>query len=275
MRLKLFVIMLVVFALAFSVTGIAAQDGPTLGILGNGDSFNDALTGNITAVLYGFNAVANDTVIIDMVPAENSKIDPYMVVLGPYGEFIASNDDGGDVPLASRITLKVPADSSYFIIASSYGFINGTSNIDVLKEDMPYTISISGNTLPAGMTRETETVQFFRSILDANVPFTDGYSSQAEPVYYFRYDIAAPTTVDVTAVSPNMDSLVHVFDINGFRIAVNDNAGAALPSQFDAGVFGLNLPDPGSYLIFVTQKSFANLDVKDFTDGTFTVTVNN
>lgn len=272
---KLFVLLLVATLLTLSAVSIAAQDnGPTLAILSSGESLDDALSGSSTAVLYGFNAVGGDTVNIDMTPINNSTIDPFLVVLGPYGEFIASDDDSGDMPYAARLSVKVPADSSYFIIASSYGFIDGSSGLDSLKTDMPFNISISGNNLPAGMTPEDETVTFFRSLLDANVPFPDGYSSQAEPVYYFRYDTPAPVTVDVTATSPNMDSLVQVFDTMGYRIAVNDNANAPLPNQLDAGVFGVNLAEAGSYLIFVTQKSFANLGTKDFIDGTFTVTVN-
>ena len=249
--------------------GLGEPTGPTLTILLDGDVFEDFFTNAVTGRAYGFNGTAGDQVVIEMVSEE---LDPYLVLTGPYGEVYAYDDDGGEEPLASRIEFTLPNTGSYFILATTFGNLRGSfyeEDAEVEEVEMPYTISLSGATLPADANPDS--ITFFRGELFVNEPFVDGYSTIAEPVYYFVLDAAAGDVLDIELVSEDMDTLLMVFGVGGVRLAADDDGGDGTNSS----VLGFEVPEDGTYVIWATSYGFnyvadATSDA-DYPGGTFTL----
>ena len=224
--------------------------------LDDGETVEGLLTADVTAQLYAFDGSEGDKVTVTMTQDAGSSLDPYIVLLGPYGQLIAKDDDSGKTASSAQITdAELPANGSYFIIASSFKTINAivrASDEDVqpVDEDLAYTVSVNGITAPPDADR-----QFFTSRLEFGVS-SEGYSTLAEPVYYFTYVSAEDNeVVDVTLTSEDFDTLLMVFGPGGDRIAANDD-GESIGTN--SAVTGVILPEQAKYLVFATDVAFPN-----------------
>lgn len=277
--MKKFRILVALMALALVVAAVLpaapalAQDGgddeaprATLSILLDGDEREDFFFEDINGRIYGFNGSAGDVVSISMV---SEDLDPYLVLLGPFGEVYAYDDDGGEEPLSSLIEFELPNDGSYFIFATTF---SGRSSMGLLEEDddpLAYTIAISGNTLPEEI--DPEVVQFFRGDLVFGESIT-GYSNLSEPVYYWAFDAEAGQIVNITVESDDFDTLLYVFGVGGDRIAANDDADGT-----NSAIEGLEIPEDGRYIVWATQYSYTYAaeaeDDEDYGGGDFIITL--
>jgi len=261
----------------FAASAQSDEEDPTnpnflLTILEDGESAESFFDGDVTAELFAFYGTTGDVVTLTMTQAEDSELDPYLVVLGSAGQLIAVDDDGGDVSLSAEIAeLELPADGIYLVIASSFDYINSIVSTEPLEEEQAFTISLTGATMPA----DEDSKQYFSSRLEIGDSF-EGYSTLDEPVYYFTLvTLEDGGAIDVTVASEDFDTLVMVFGPGGGRIAVNDddeeNAGT------DSAVRGVELLDTGKYLIFATDVAFPNVGDEEaeleYTGGDFTITV--
>lgn len=82
--------------------------------------FGQSLTGNLTAGqndLWTFTGSAGQMVTIAQ---DSSEIDAYLELLGPAGQGIASNDDGGVGLNALIANFELPEDGTYTIVACSF-----------------------------------------------------------------------------------------------------------------------------------------------------------
>lgn len=82
--------------------------------------FGQSLTGNLTAGqndLWTFTGSAGQTVTIAQ---DSAQIDAYLELLGPAGQGIASNDDGGVGLNALIANFELPEDGTYTIVACSF-----------------------------------------------------------------------------------------------------------------------------------------------------------
>jgi hypothetical protein len=66
--------------------------------------------------LYSFEGKAGQQITIEM---KSQEIDPYLILLGPNQRGIAQDDDGAGSKNA-RITVRLPADGTYTLVANSY-----------------------------------------------------------------------------------------------------------------------------------------------------------
>lgn len=230
-----------------------------LEILEDGESAEGLLTVDVTAQLFGFLGSAGDTVTISMTQEADSSLDPYLVLLGPAGQVVAKDDDGGKTAFSAQISkVELPANGSYFIIASSFRGINATFTLTDAERaavvDETFTITVNGITAPP----EDES-QYFSSRLVLDEPF-DGYSTPQEPVYFFTYVATAGEVVDVTLTSEQFDTLVMVFGPGGNRIAANDD-GESIGTN--SSVTGVVLEEAEKYLVFATDVAFPNAGDED------------
>ena len=84
--------------------------------------YGDTVTGMIDSgakEFWGFDGIAGDFVVLELNAVDTDKLDSYLELMGPHGEIIARNDDGGD-GYNARINVELPEDGNYTIIASPY-----------------------------------------------------------------------------------------------------------------------------------------------------------
>lgn len=287
-RLLYYSLFLLVLAV-LSVGSVTAQDtkgdtpSGTIGvksILLDGDVVDGVFEGGGTAHLYRFNASAGDVVSIGMVQSPDGALDPFLVLLGPNGELIASDDDSGTEPFLSSLIsdVELPADGSYFIMATSYIYIdNFLVEIGEESDDQEagetYTLSVNGITPPEQIEGfDPETISFTPLAVGDTV---SGESTAEFPVGYYVLDGTQGQTVTITAESDEFDTILHVFGPSGDRIAVNDDDDQG--GTLNSAVRDLELPEDGLYLIFATNTFFYNAVETDSTleydGGAFTVSV--
>jgi len=244
--------------------------------LDDGVAADGLLTADVTAQLYAFDGSAGDIVTVTMTQSEDSSLDPYIVLLGPLGQLVAKDDDSGELASSAQITeVELPANGSYFIIAASFKTINaivvptGGTETKISDEEFAYTVSASGFTAPPEEER-----QFFTSRLVTGVS-DDGYSTLAEPVYYFTYVSAEDgEVVDINLTSEQFDTVVMVFGPGGDRIAANDDGEGV---GTNSSLIGVVLPEQAKYLMFATDVAFPNAGNPEATlkykGGDFTIIV--
>jgi urease alpha subunit len=88
------------------------------------------VTGEISrstpAVAFTFQADSGDTVNITL-DADSGNLDPLLILLGPGGNQIASNDDRDDTTINSSITQQIAEGGAFTVVATRYGeTIGGT-----------------------------------------------------------------------------------------------------------------------------------------------------
>lgn len=262
---------LLIALLAFAAVASAQIDDMNITVLASGDSISDTLEADTAARLFAFNASQGDTVAVQMTAAPDSTFAPCLVVLGPAGQALGADctDAGADI---AQVLVDVPFEGSHFVLATSFEAVDG--RLQVLDAPEPFTLTLEGNTPPAGID---DTLVYFRSGLAFGTS-TEGYSSPGEPVYYFVFDGASADAVNIVMTSDDIDAMLMVFDNEGNRVAINDDAaGLQLPNNTDAAVQNVPLPDNALYLVFATDVSFYEIPNQpqeaQFRGGNFVITV--
>lgn len=219
------------------------------------------------AVLFAFTGLAGDVIDLTMNQAEDGGLDPLVVVLGPRGEVIASDDDSGEQPLASALTgIELPFDGAYLVLATSFGGL--TRPVDTEVEFVPETfeITLTGNTADT----ENDVFELFSGDIIPGES-AQGASIPAEPVYYWFIYLYEGEVIDVTLTESDYDALLMLFGNNGVRAGVNDDSPDA---DTDSAILGYEVPVSGMYLIFATGYGFQNGAVADmYTGGNFVLNV--
>jgi hypothetical protein len=238
---------------------------PQMTMLAADDPVEATLGAETTGRLYGFVATEGDTIRIDMTQAdEGSSLDPYLVLLDSTGAVLASDDDSGETFLAARLDdIEIPADGSYYVLASSLLFIEG-SQLDV-TDDLPYTLTLSGNTPPDDLTESTGsdsddpvlTLDAPRLTVDER-PAAD--ITPEQPARFYVIEGEANQRITVQVVSEQFATVLNLFDPAGNRTAFDPSALTAF-----------ELPDDGMYLLMVADLFFyeAGNDGTFFTGGAY------
>jgi hypothetical protein len=224
-----------------------------------------------------------DVVTVSMTQAETGSLDPFIVITGPSGQVVASDDDSGtDLSLSSLISGAVlPEDGSYFLLATSFVYINNVlvergEETDDQESGETYTLTISGNTAPTGVEGfDPELISFFGTQLNVGES-ANGESTGEFPVGYYVFAGTEGQTVSLTAEGVDgFDTVLHVFSPAGERIAINDDEEVGV--TLNSAIPDLELPYDGLYLVWATNVFFYNAGDKDaqaeYSDGSFTFSV--
>jgi hypothetical protein len=270
--LPLLALMMLMVGAAQAQKDDAADDTVDIGVravLADGDSGTDVFENGATAYLYAFMGSEGDSVTISMNATEDSTLDPFLALLGPSGELIASNDDTEDGLDALIDGAELPESGTYLILATSYIYITnvlvetGSEDVDQ-SENAAFDLALSGNTEPTDLAPEDALIDL--TILEVGGT-VDGEYTPENPVGYFVLNASAGDVISLSAESDDIDTIIHVFSPFGSRVAVNDDGGDGTNSQID----DLELTDDGTYLIFVTDVFFYNAD--DTAEaGTYSIT---
>jgi len=290
--LRMIVRLIALMALMLSAVAVSAQkDAPTAAsdvvgvkaILLNGDTINGVFEAGGTAHLYGFNASQGDVVTISMTQAADSTLDPFLVLLGPNGEVIASDDDSGTEQIFSSLISNVtlPESGSYFVMATSFIYIDNilVETGDATATQQPnesYTLTINGITPPANLDGFDPEAISFTAVPVAPGDSVQGESTAEYPVGYYVLQGTAGQRVTITALgNDGFDTILHVFGPEGDRIAVNDDDDTL--GNLSSAVRDLELPEDGLYLIWATNVFFYNAGKPDealsYDGGTYTLNV--
>jgi hypothetical protein len=268
---KFLLTLIIVFM--FSFTALAQKDEPklTLPILVDGDIVQDFLSDDVQTRLYVFNALEGDVVTVSMSQV-SEELDPFIVLLGPAGQVIASDDDSGKVALSSLIEdIELPMDGSYFIVASSFYYIDTILESDAEATEFDYELSVSGMSALEDSKDAQSTFNFLGGQLADGETMT-GSSTVEEPVYFYTFVADQGDVVDLEMSSEDFDTILHVFGPGGARIAVNDDANGT-----DSAITGLELPEDGVYMVFATDVFFYSAGdeetVLEYTGGDFEITL--
>jgi hypothetical protein len=240
--------------LLLMTTAAAAQEEDVLLLpfLHDGEAVQGELTVQYDSELFAFSATEGDIITISVTQDEGSTLDPYVVLLGNFGQIYAADDDSGEVSLSAQISnFEIPATDTYFVLVTtflgtSFPMAEGETSDD---EALPYTILLEGNTSEA---TEDERFQYGSADVVLGEAVSLGLTA-AEPIFYVDLIVTVAGNYDFTLSSEELDPLIMVFNGEGRRIAINDdNAG------LNAGLEGLAL-EPGRYLIMATVASYEDI----------------
>ncbi len=240
---------------------------------------DDATPGRI----YTLVGAAGDHVRISLRAADGSALDPYLEVRDADGAILANNDDiDPGVIRDSLLTLTLPADGEYQIIASRYvgpdtDITSGAYELTVeqITAEEAAAATATGSGEQTATTGATATGTNTNATL---VPLRYGQTQvgtidddQFLLFFIFSGTEGDVVTVEVDRLSGNLDTVAHLYQASGdswAQIAYNDdnpNGGT-----YDPLISDVTLPASGPYLIAVGRYG---LEQESGMTGTFAITL--
>lgn len=243
----------------FSSVIYAQEDIYELPAIADGDTIEGSFEDAVTTQLYAFYGSAGDTVSITMTQV-SADLDPFLVLLNAEGAVLAYDDDSGTVSLASAIdNFSLDDDGVYFVMATSFSFVDGT---EISTDDtLDYTLSISGQTSPADVD-DTDVISIEIEAM-AIGDSVAGESTEDNPAVFFFLNANDGDSVSISLENADFFTVLHVFAPDGSRLAV------------DASLAQLDLEEDGTYIIMATAPFFyeAMDDNGFFEGGTFVLVI--
>lgn len=180
-------------------------------------------------------ARAGQRLRVDM---HSSDFDSYLVLLGPDGGTLASDDDGGAEGNDASLGLRAPTAGTYTVLATSYGdnVRSGAYRLSVVEETGDFAEPGVAAQLRSGQTRE------------GRLESGDGTGRRGlEDRFTFEARQGQLARIDV--VAPGFDSYAMLF-FNGAPVDSNDDGGEGNNARLMTV-----LPGTGTYTVAVSQFS--------------------
>ncbi len=221
------------YTLAVSFTDAAAV---TTTRLAYGDRVSGSLDDTTFEQRYTFQGAQGDTVQIQMLRDEDAdlRVDPYLVLVGPGGQSLAENDDGGE-GLNAQIIFTLPQDGAYTIVATRFRQAEGFSS-------GPYTLSLNDiEALPV----ETQSLIYGDSVTGEIDDFT------FEQRYTFQGNAGDAVIIDMARDDDDfsrLDTYLILLGPDGEEVARDDDGGEGFNSRLS-----IQLPADGQYTIVATR----------------------
>jgi hypothetical protein len=231
-----------------SGTGVVI-DPPSVG---ESIAYNETITGiidnNTPELAYTFEGEAGDTVTIDMrVANSNNNLDTFVILVGPDGQELASNDD---VDLATTnsaiIDFTLPADGTYTVIATRFEGPDGLSSGE-------FALTVSSDSVPPVVTTPPNGGNATASILNFGDVATGTINdSNLDDRYVFTGNADDVVTVRMEATDGNLDTYISILDEDGVEVAFNDDD-FGIGGSKDSAILSFKLPADGTYTIVATR----------------------
>jgi hypothetical protein len=247
-----------VFTILILLSGhAAAQDTPAdeAQPLNFGETVTGTLDDNHYEDRWTFTGERGDRISLIMTRSEDQPggLDGYMLLIGPDGETLEQIDDTGSDVMPSLTDYDLPADGTYTVVATRFGFQNGfstgsyTLSLNKLSDeetDGGGAQWISEDNLPADLRALSYNERSIGTI--SNEDFEDWYM--------FRGRGGDVITVRMTADNSELDSYLILLDNSGLELASNDDA----DDSTEAVIADFELPTDGNYLIRATRYGYNN-----------------
>ena len=250
-----------ILALAQANEQAAAPTGPQS--IAYGDTVNGVIDDEQVSQTYTFDGSAGDQVRITMEATPGSALDCYLELQGPDGALVDANDDiDPGVVRDSLITVDLPADGTYTIVASRY----------VGPDEAPtagtYRLSLEA----AGENAASES-----GTAPQAIPLAYGQTEVGEIndqqyllFYVFEGTVGDVVTIEVNNLTGNLDSVLHLYRAEGDQwVEIANNDDSPTGGTYEALLQSVVLPQTGKYLIAVNRYG---LD-RERTFGTFAITL--
>lgn len=274
-------VLLLVTVLALTVSVALAQDGddafePEFPLLIDNTIVTGTFDADVNAHLYAFQGSSGDWINIEMIQRpDDSPLDPYLVLLGPDGAVLMSDDDSGAVLLAAHIVRhQLPQDGAYMVLATSARGLRFGAGEETFDNDdtLTYDIVMRGASLP--LTDEPLAFAFDQVEIGTSTTVAIDHS---QPVYLVRFEAEAGQTITITTGQargePDVDTLLYLFDAEGRRLAVNDDADFAAGNLY-AEIEGFEVPEDGEYVVMAMSFDFDLAYRSDWDSaGTFVLSI--
>ena len=175
--------------------------------------------------LYSFEGKAGQQITIEM---KSEEIDPYLILLGPNQRDIAQDDDGAGSKNA-RITVRLPADGTYTLVANSYE----------ASESGAYTLE-----LKASATEPSRAILQEEGALVAGGPVLPSDNSLYRE---YTFEGRAGQSVAISLESTDFEPYVAIIGPNDRLLAQNDEGSDSTKNAF----LIVTLPATGRYRVMV------------------------
>jgi len=239
MRIRTLILTLLIGLLLVPFALAQEDDAYELPALQAGDSIDASFQDNVTTHLYAFYGSAGDSLTITMVQ-DDLILDPFLILLDGDGAVIAYDDDSGAEILSAELTTDLEADGAYFVLATSFNFVDGTE-VETADE-LTYTLTIDGMATPDDVDdTEIVTADFAMLALGEDA---EGESTDDAPAAFFTFEGAEGDSIVISLQDADFFTILHVFNPDGERIAV------------DPSLVEIDLEDDGIYLILATDPFF-------------------
>ncbi len=237
------------------------QNSTDLRMLAYGDVVNGAIDDDTTSQMYSFSGLAGEHVRITMEATAGSQLDCYLELHDGNNVLVEANDDIDPGRIwDSQITVDLPSDGTYTIIASRYvgpdeDPTSGAYRLTLERQDETALPGVSTYTLPLSYGSS--------EIGEIN-------DEQYLLFYVFDGNAGDNVTITIKNINGNLDSVLHLYRSVGTQwveIANNDDSPSG--GTYEALLGDVILPQTGKYLIAVNRYG---LD-REHTYGTFTITL--
>ena len=209
-----------------------------------GETIEGALTNTQYERFYTFNARRDDLISISMERGTSRQLDSYLILANAGFLSLIEDDDGG-IGKDSRISqYRIPADGTYYVIATRYEGKEGTS-----EGDYKITLETAGNafdTVPEGVMTINYGTSITGNISDDN----------PEDLYAFYAQQGDTITMSMNRTDGNLDSVIELLDNLQQRILRDDDGG----NGQNARVERYNIPYTGLYYIRTQRYDGTNGD---------------
>jgi serine protease Do len=175
--------------------------------------------------LYSFEGKAGMQITIEM---KSQEIDPYLILLGPNQRQIAQDDDGAGSKNA-RITVRLPADGTYTLVANSYE----------ARESGAYTLE-----LKASATEPSRAILQEEGALVTGGPVLPSDNSLYRE---YTFEGRAGQSVAISLESTDFEPYVAIIGPNDRLLAQNDEGSDSAKNAF----LSVTLPATGRYRVIV------------------------
>lgn len=249
---------IILLLMIFSVVMIgSAQEQDTdfldLPILEDGDLVLDEFGDGVYAHLYAFVSTEGDSVTVTMTPTEDSEVDPYLILMGEAGQVYFANDDAEAGDVSSLIeSFELPVSGTYYLLATTWDTRVNQSFAEEAESDdlnLEYELFIEGINPPED---SEEALTMFRGEVEIGMGGVIEITED-QPVFYLTFEASEGEVVTISALSDDIDTLLYLFNPSGQRIAINDDRE---PGDFSALIDEFEIPDDGTYIVFVTAFNF-------------------
>lgn len=247
----------------YAVTITSSAAVPALSPPGGSLSYGDTVTGTLDDMHYEdrwtFEGQSGDviSVVMETDSEDAGGLDGYLLLEGPDGARLAEVDDGLASVMPMLEAFSLPADGTYTLVATRFGFANGGSA-------GPYTLTLQGGSGTVPPPSGGAGVQWFtpdnpppglRPILYNHWVHGVLDDANQDDWFVFRGQTGDQLAIRMAADSGDLDSFLLLTDAGGYEIGRSDDVSVGVS---DAALDGFALPADGTYFIRATRYGFAN-----------------